>query len=115
VAIAAGSVHSLGLKRLGQADIAEGDAISARYVLSRNHPNPFNPTTAIEFNLPEATRVRLVVYNVLGREAARLVDGSLPAGPYWVTFDATGLPSGRYYYRLEAGSVTEARSMTLAK
>lgn len=62
-----------------------------------------------------ATAVRLVVYNVLGREVARLVEGSLPAGPHRVVFDATSLPSGRYYYRLEAGSFTEARSMTLAK
>ena len=114
MAVEAGGAYSLGIRRSGQADaaIAEGPA---RFAVSRSYPNPFNPSTAIQFDLPEAAPVRLVVYNVLGREVARLVEGSLPAGLHRVTFDATGLPSGRYYCRLETGSFREARSMTLAR
>lgn len=87
----------------------------ARLMIGQNRPNPFNPVTTIEYVLPEASAVTLKVYDVLGREVARLVEGSLPAGPQRVMFDGTGLPSGRYFYRIQAGSFTEARSMTLAK
>jgi hypothetical protein len=89
--------------------------IPTKYALLQTAPNPFNPSTEIRFDLPEATTVRLVVYNTLGRVVERLVEGSLPPGQHRVTFEGTGLPSGRYFCRIEAGSFSETRSMTLTK
>ena len=65
--------------------------------------------------MPEASGVRLVVYDVRGREVARLVDGGLPAGVHRVRFDAVGLPSGVYIYRLTAGAFVETRRMVLLR
>lgn len=80
-----------------------------------NHPNPFNPSTEIRFELPEAASVRLAVYDLQGREVARLLDGRLGAGPHAATFTADGLPTGPYLYRLEVGSATETGRMLLVK
>jgi hypothetical protein len=85
------------------------------YFLSANYPNPFNPSTEIRFALPEAARVDLVVYDVLGREVARLVDGTQEAGHHRAPFDASALPSGVYLYRLTAGDFVETRRMVLMK
>jgi len=93
----------------------EADEVPAGFVLEQNYPNPFNPATEIRFDLPEATAVRLVIYDVMGREVERLVDGSLPAGQHRVRFEARGLPSGVYVYRIEAGAFTETKAMTLMK
>jgi len=65
--------------------------------------------------LPEASAVRLVIYDVLGRQVATLVDGVRPAGRHRVTFEAANLPSGIYLYRLDAGSFTQTRRMLLVK
>ncbi len=59
--------------------------------------------------------MRLVVYGVMGREVARLVDGAMPTGQHRATWDASGLPSGTYFYRLTAGAFTETKAMTLLK
>ena len=80
--------------------------------MEANYPNPFNPTTEIRFALPEAADVRLVVYDALGREVARLVDGPVAAGYQHATFDAASLPSGVYLYRLEAKGAAETFSKT---
>jgi hypothetical protein len=87
----------------------------ASYVLDENGENPFNPTTEIRFALPEPTQVRLVVYDVLGRAVATLVDRPMEEGRHRARFDAAGLPSGTYLYRLEAGRFVETRRMTLVK
>ncbi|MEM1128523.1 MAG: lamin tail domain-containing protein [Bacteroidota bacterium] len=85
------------------------------FVLHGNYPNPFNPTTEIGFDLPEASEVRLVVYDVTGREVMRLVDGQLEAGQHTVRFEASTLPSGVYVYRIEAGAFSATRQMVLLK
>ena len=95
--------------------VEEGDAIPIAYALQQNYPNPFNPSTEIHFDLSEAAKVQLVVYDVMGWEVARLVDGVLPAGQHRATWEATGLPSGTYLYRLTAGVFTETKAMTLLK
>ncbi len=70
------------------------------YLLSQNYPNPFNPTTTIKYELPKAAYVRLVVYDILGREVKVLVDEQKEAGNYTVKFDGSDLPSGVYFYRI---------------
>ncbi len=83
--------------------------------LAQNYPNPFNPSTSIEFRVSFAQQVRLSVYDVLGREIDNLVNGVQPAGTYRVTFDASGLTSGMYLYRLEANGSVVTKSMMLLK
>jgi hypothetical protein len=94
---------------------ADGDAaaLPTRYTLEGNYPNPFNPATTIRYGLPEAAHVRLVVYNLLGQEVARLAEGAQEAGWHAVSFDARHLSSGVYLYRLEAGTFTQTRQMVL--
>jgi hypothetical protein len=91
------------------------DAAITTYSLSQNYPNPFNPTTTIEFTLPETQNVKLIVYDVLGREVARLVDGRLQAGAHNVTFKAAQHASGMYFYRLEAGDFVQTKKLMLLK
>lgn len=83
--------------------------------LSQNHPNPFNPSTVIRYQLTEGGKTRLAVYDLLGRQVAVLSDEVIPPGFHAVTFDATTLPSGVYVYRLETGGQTLVRRMTLVK
>lgn len=85
------------------------------YALMQNRPNPFNLTTLIEFEIVEDTRVVLTVFDSYGREVRRLIDGSMTHGRYRQTFDARGLPSGVYYYRLHAGVFSAMRKMILVK
>ena len=82
--------------------------------LTQNYPNPFSGATAIQFSLPAQSHVRLRVYNHLGQEVATLVDGRMEAGMHVVPFDASGLASGTYFYRLTHGSVAETRAMVLS-
>lgn len=83
--------------------------------LSQNHPNPFNPSTIIEYALPEDGQVRLAVYDMLGREVTVLVDAMRAAGTHRVSFDASALPAGSYMSRLDVGTVTRTRIMHLIK
>jgi hypothetical protein len=83
--------------------------------LSQNYPNPFNPSTKIEFQIANFGRTSLKVYNLIGEEVATLVNEDLPAGRYVRTFNASGLPSGVYIYRLEAGAYKETRKLLLLK
>ncbi len=83
--------------------------------LEQNYPNPFNPKTVVSSQLSVASHVRLVVYDMLGREVAVLVDGQRAAGSYQDSFDASGLASGVYICRLMAGSFVASRQMVLLK
>lgn len=85
------------------------------YGLDQNYPNPFNPATTITYNLPQASNVKLTVYNLLGQEVKVLVDEFKEAGSHIVNFDAENLYSGLYIYKLQAGSFTQTRKMTLIK
>ena len=78
-------------------------------------PNPFNPVTRISYSVPEAMPVRLAIYDVTGRLVELLVDGTRSAGEHFVTWEAKNVPSGIYFYRLEAASVVETRKMILLK
>jgi hypothetical protein len=86
-----------------------------RYALRSNYPNPFNPSTTIEFTLAEPSIATLNVYSVTGELISTLVDGNLPAGHQSVTFNASNLPSGVYFYTLKAGSFSDTKKMVLVK
>ena len=90
--------------------------VPGEFGLSQNYPNPFNPTTTIRFTVPETSEpVKLAVFGIDGREVARLVDGKISAGMHEVVFSAEGLPSGKYFCRLQAGSFSNVKQMTLLK
>ncbi len=89
--------------------------IPAEFSLSQNFPNPFNPSTTLHYSLPVRSFVRLEVFNILGERVATLVSGEMPAGIHEVNFDASGLPSGVYFYRLTARSYTATMKMILMK
>jgi hypothetical protein len=85
------------------------------FALEQNYPNPFNPWTVVCAEWPVASEVKLVVYDIVGREVATLADGQFPAGRHTFTFDATGLASGVYTYRLTAGPYSQSRRMVLVR
>ncbi len=87
----------------------------SEYKLGQNYPNPFNPSTAIVFDLPEQVHARLTVFDLLGKEVEVLVNGTLGAGQHEIQFDAATLPSGAYFYRIEAGDFVQMRQMLLLK
>ena len=85
------------------------------YTLSQNYPNPFNPNTIISYSLPSAFNIRLNIYNTLGQKIKTLETGYKTAGNYSVNFNASDLPSGIYFYKLEAGQFTQTKKMILIK
>jgi hypothetical protein len=87
----------------------------ASYSLSQNYPNPFNPSTTIAFSIPELSEVSLRVYNLLGEEVATLASGVFPAGSYQRVWDAHGLASGFYIYRLTTPRYSETKKLMLTK
>ena len=89
--------------------------IADGFNLFQNYPNPFNPTTTLSYQLPKASNVVLKVYDVLGKEVAELVNENKSAGIYSVNFNASNLPSGLYFYKIQTGDFTEVRKMLLMK
>jgi aminopeptidase N len=85
------------------------------FSLTQNYPNPFNPSTLIKFSIGKTGFTTLRLYNILGMEVASLINSELEAGPHEVTFDATNLPSGTYFYTLTSGNFTETRKMMFLK
>jgi hypothetical protein len=92
------------------------------FVLNQNYPNPFNPTTTIKYSIPAQTvrnenfrSIQLIIYDVMGRKVATLVNEEKPAGNYEVTWNAANLPSGVYFYQLKAGSYTATKKLLLLK
>lgn len=87
----------------------------SEFRLHQNYPNPFNPVTKITFDIPRSVEATLKVYDLKGSEIALLVSGKLQAGKYETDFNAAGLSSGVYFYRLQAGDFSDIRKMTLVK
>jgi hypothetical protein len=94
----------------------EAEVVSpAVYALEQNYPNPFNPTTTINFSIAEAGFVKLAVYNLLGQQVKVLLNEFEEAGRHEVTFDASSLTSGAYFYTIETPQFRQTRKMLLAK
>jgi hypothetical protein len=84
-----------------------------RFQLEQNYPNPFNPSTTISYNVPIQTEVRIAVYDILGKEVTTLVNTVKMPGTYQVSFNASQLTSGIYFYQMRAGSYSQTRKMML--
>ena len=93
----------------------EDNLIATTFSLKENYPNPFNPTTTIEYSIGIAGPTKLMVYDVLGREVVKLVDEYRPIGSHKVVLNASNMPSGIYFYRLETSSFTRTQKMILMK
>jgi hypothetical protein len=95
--------------------VNENTELPNEFHLSQNYPNPFNPSTTISFSIPSQSYVSLKVFDALGREVSVLVSQELTAGTYSHQWTSTGLPSGVYFYRLQAGNFSESRKLVLVK
>jgi photosystem II stability/assembly factor-like uncharacterized protein len=125
------SLHGFAVGRFGSVikyvyqepnSIAPATQRNNAYFLAQNFPNPFNPSTKIEYYIPESGMVRLKIYDILGKEVATLVNSYKEAGSYTINFSTDDLPagftklsSGIYFYRLEAGDYTEVKKMVLLR
>jgi len=89
--------------------------VPSAFLLRQNYPNPFNPSRTIPFNLPSKSFVSLKVYNLLGSEVTTIVSEEMSAGNYSRQWNATGVPSGVYFYRLHAGSSAEVKKLVLLR
>jgi hypothetical protein len=89
--------------------------VPAEFVLSQNFPNPFNPSTRINYFIPKESFVNIKVYDFLGREVADLVNETKSTGSYELMFDASSLPSGTYFYSMIAGDYSATMKMILVK
>ncbi|MEC7731441.1 MAG: T9SS type A sorting domain-containing protein [Candidatus Neomarinimicrobiota bacterium] len=95
--------------------ISDNDPIASNYKLGQNYPNPFNPITNISYTVPQPGAVKLAVFNVLGEKVSTLVNNVVTPGTHTATWDAGNMPSGVYFYRLDAGSFTQTRKLLLIK
>lgn len=103
-----GNPEATPIQRYGQ--------IPDKFMLEQNYPNPFNPSTVIRYQLPVSSKVDLRVFDVLGREVAQLVHNQMESqGMHTVTFNASGLSSGIYFYRLRTGDYIQTKKMLLLK
>jgi hypothetical protein len=83
--------------------------------LSQNYPNPFNPQTKIKFAVPKASFIKLIIYDLLGREVTTLVNEELRPGTYEADWDGSNYSSGVHFYKIIAGDYTETKKMVLMK
>jgi hypothetical protein len=89
--------------------------IPSAFSLNQNYPNPFNPITNFKFSIINNEQVKIVVYDLMGREVATLVNEQLAPGTYETTFDGSALSSGTYFYKLTSGNFTQTKKLTLLK
>lgn len=95
--------------------IEEENNISQQFSLQQNYPNPFNPSTTIEFTIPTEDHVKLSIYDILGKEVKIIVNQNLSAGKHSLLVDVSGLTTGIYFYRLQAGSINLVKKLSLLK
>jgi hypothetical protein len=98
-----------------QTDVKNGSRAPVAFAINQNFPNPFNPTTLIQYDIPRTAQVLIRVYDLLGREVTQLVDEVQRPGSYTVRYDGTNTPSGIYFYTIHAGNFHQVRKMLLIK
>jgi hypothetical protein len=98
-----------------QQDESTSTNIPSKYSLSQNYPNPFNPSTKIKFELQTGSHVKVIVYNLLGRTIKTLVDNYLDSGAHEITFNATDIAAGVYFYKISANNFSDIKRMILLK
>jgi len=109
------AIGGLYLLKMTVLNPVEEQIIPASFSLSQNYPNPFNPTTTIRFSIPKSSHVKLMVFDILGKEVSTLVNGDIEQGEHSIVFNAQNLPSGVYLYKLTAGDFVQTRKMLLLK
>jgi len=94
---------------------SQNNIVPEYFALHQNYPNPFNPTTKIKYSVPQSSNVVIKVFDVLGKEITTLVNEEKSVGTYELNWYAGNLPSGIYFYQLNAGSFVETKKMILLK
>jgi len=94
---------------------SNNNAVPEKFNLKQNYPNPFNPTTNIEYSLPVDCNVKIIVCDCLGKQVASLVNEHKATGNYMITFDASELPSGIYFYQIQAGNFKDVKKLVLVR
>lgn len=89
--------------------------IPLHFGVSQNYPNPFNPKTKIKYQIPKSSFVNLKIFDIIGREVITLVNEEKQMGYFEIDFDGSNLPSGVYFYRLQAGAFKETKKLILMK
>jgi photosystem II stability/assembly factor-like uncharacterized protein len=115
VALSNGTVWKRPMTNFPAAVLNEPGQIPASMMLGQNYPNPFNPSTTISFSLPTRSFVTLKIFDVMGREVASLVSEEMSAGNYSRQWNAAGMSSGMYFYRLQAGSFVQTKKLLLVR
>ncbi|MBT8384053.1 MAG: T9SS type A sorting domain-containing protein, partial [Ignavibacteria bacterium] len=95
--------------------VEDGSTLPESYSLLQNYPNPFNPSTTIEFTLPAEGNVKLVLFDAVGKEVDVIAANDFSAGNHSINYNASNLPSGVYFYRIESGSFIQSKKMILMK
>jgi hypothetical protein len=95
--------------------VSDQNLVVSKFELEQNYPNPFNPSTVIRYQTAEKSNVTLTVYNSIGREISTLLNEVKPKGTFTIEFDGSNLPSGIYYFRLQAGTFTDTKKMVLLR
>jgi len=95
--------------------VEDGSSLPDNYTLSQNYPNPFNPSTTISFSLAQAGKVKLTLFDALGRQVQEIANKEFSSGNHSINFNAANLTSGVYFYRIEAGSFVQSKKMILLK
>ncbi len=114
--LADSTIDTLDIQYFSATTAADNEVVlPLSFCLEQNYPNPFNPSTTIKYELPKSSEVRLSVFDMLGREVLGLVNERREAGYHEIKFDASGLASGVYFYRLQAGSFVETRKLLLVR
>ncbi|MBT8378789.1 MAG: T9SS type A sorting domain-containing protein [Ignavibacteria bacterium] len=114
-AMAGSEFSNEGTFTVGSVTSSRNESLPQEYKLEQNFPNPFNPSTTIEYSIKEKSPVLLIVYNALGKRVITLVNKLQPAGNYKINFEASSLPSGIYFFKLSAGGFSETKKMILLK
>jgi hypothetical protein len=99
----------------GAVSVEDNEITPLEFTLEQNYPNPFNPSTTISFQIPQSGIVKLVVYNMLGKEVTTLLNEEKTAGAYEVNFSVQNIASGIYFYTINAGNFTSTKKMILMK